>query len=363
MNVVPMSFLFFQAPSAADWLYAIASLLLGLGVAGLGLAAFMFVQAYKNRSAHSDSESQANKALGDQLAGQMETSLEQLQSQLREQHEAQLEALKQLQVAPAKLVETAPAKPAAVVVAAPTAPAEPATAPTIQATTENSDQGSDMQAAIALLEDREAQYPNRLLAAKEAFEQQLTGADGAQAHILLAETFFWLGDYATGKADREKWFSQGVKIGETAVQKNPNDVAAHLWYAANMGSHGVERGIMASLFYINPIIEHGTKAIDLDETYFHAAPLRLMGRFYHQCPGWPISKGDINKGMSLLEKAVNIAPDFLQNKVYLAEIYMAKRKKREARKLLDEILAAEPAFLPVLNKGIQKEAKSLIAKV
>ena len=189
-----------------------------------------------------------------------------------------------------------------------------------------------------LISNRESPYPENLLLAREKLEA-LPGQAAGPVSIRLAEVLFWLGEYAEDSAEKEKYFSAGVEAGKKAVELEAENVAAHLWYAACMGSHGVVRGIMSSLFYLGPVEKHGKKAMELDENYYEGGPLRLMGRLYQQAPGWPVGPGDGKKAIELLEKAVKVGPDVLYNHVYLAEAYLAKSRKGDASRMIEDVLS------------------------
>lgn len=216
--------------------------------------------------------------------------------------------------------------------------------------------------AEALIQVREDDHPGKLLEAKALLLSASKEDASGEAFELLAQTLFWLGEYTSDNQEKDHYFSEGVEHGKKAVEKRANSVAAHLWYAANMGAHGLVRGIMSSLFYLGPIDKHGKKAVELDQTYFYGAPLRLMGRYYHQAPGWPVGKGDLSKGIKHLEKAVEVGPEFLLNHLYLAEAYLARRKKAEAKTLIDQILATEPTIFPIYQNRLRAEAKALRSK-
>ncbi len=220
-----------------------------------------------------------------------------------------------------------------------------------------------MDAVQKLIDDRELDYPGNLLKAK-AEQEAAAGDNPAEALPLLAQVLFWLGDYASEAADREKYWEAGVEAGKQAVEAAEDSAAAHLWYASNMGNHGMIRGIMSSLFYLGPIEKHGKRAAELDEAYFSAAPLRLLGRFYHQAPGWPVGSGDPKKALGLLEKAVELAPDFGFNKTYLADLYISRGKKAEAKELLEATLAIpEDPATKLLQAKFRRDAEELLKKV
>lgn len=216
--------------------------------------------------------------------------------------------------------------------------------------------------AKALIQNREDDHPNLLLEARDLLLEFNENDSAGHPYTLLAEALFWLGEYSEDKSEKERYFGEGVEHGKKAVNLDPESVASHLWYAANMGAHGLVRGIMSSLFYLGPIDQHGKKALALDESFFFGAPLRLMGRYYHQAPGWPVGKGDLGKAIKHLEKAVQAGPTFLLNHLYLAEAYLAKRKKAEAKAMLDQIADAKIADFPVYQNNIKTQAEALRAK-
>lgn len=220
-----------------------------------------------------------------------------------------------------------------------------------------------MEQVQQLIDDRELDYPGNLQKAKELLEKAAE-TEAATALPKLTEVLFWLGDYATEPAEKEKIYAEGVEVGKKAVEAAPDSIDAHLWYASNMGNHGLVRGMMSSLFYLGPIEKHGKRAIELDETYFDAGPLRLMGRFYHQAPGWPVGSGDHKKALECLEKAVKIAPDFGYNKTYLADLLISKGKKDEAKVLLEAVLATpENPKIKILQHKFREDAEELLKKI
>ncbi len=214
-----------------------------------------------------------------------------------------------------------------------------------------------------LLEEREADYPGNLEKARDILLKDIE-SNPAEALPLLSQVYYWLGDYAEETADKEKYFGEGVEAGKKAVEAAPESAAAHLWYASNMGNHGVIRGIMSSLFYLGPIETHGKKARDLDEAYFSAGALRLLGRFYQQAPGWPVGPGDAKKSEECLKRAVELAPNFGFNLTYLADLYISKGRKDEAKQLLDQTLAIpEDPKTKIMQQKFREEAQALQKKL
>jgi len=213
--------------------------------------------------------------------------------------------------------------------------------------------------AERLLENREAQLPGNLEKARILFREGIE-EDAPAAWTGLSETCFWLGEYSCSEKEKEGHFAEGVQAGKEAVKLGANWVDTHLWFAANMGSHGVVRGIMSSLFYLKDLEKHGNLAIEIEEDYFFGAPLRLMGHFYHKCPGWPIGSGDLKKGIQLLERAVEIGPSFILNQFYLAQAYLAKRMKKQAIEIMESALKVQPPEKLETYHGLIRERMEIL---
>jgi hypothetical protein len=123
---------------------------------------------------------------------------------------------------------------------------------------------------------------------------------------------------------------------------------------------GICRGIMASLRYIEPMRKAVQIVLEQNEKFFFAGPHRMLGRLYHQAPGWPISIGSKAKAAEHLERSVSLAPTFLNNRLFLAEFYLDVGKKPQAREQIDFILGAtlNPDH-QIEDGGFQQEARKL----
>jgi len=148
----------------------------------------------------------------------------------------------------------------------------------------------------------------------------------------LSHAFYYKGRFTPeGDPSREKLFEQGMTYGRESVTLNPRTVYGNYWYAANMGSWGMCRGIMASLKSIDEMRKAMEIVLKENERFFFAGPHRVLGRLYHQAPGWPISIGKKTKAAEHLERAVELAPSFFHNRLFLAEFYLDVGKKEKAR--------------------------------
>ena len=222
-----------------------------------------------------------------------------------------------------------------------------------------------MDDILQLIADRENNYPHALNKARERLLARLENEpEDGETLARLAEVQYWLGTHADVDAATEVFLAKGVEYGKEAAALAPDSVAANFWYANCMAAHSMVRGMMNSLFYLKPMEKHGNRALELDETYFHAAPLRMMGRYYSKVPPWPVGSGDKKKGLELAKRAVELEPDHLYNKVVLADAWLAARYFDEARALLKEVLAApEPEAFKLNHARYQAEAQQILERL
>lgn len=209
-----------------------------------------------------------------------------------------------------------------------------------------------LQKVRKLIDERELGDANLEAARDELFTIVEKDSECAKAYGLLSEINYWLGEYAADAADKLAFFEEGVECGKTGIEINADSLEANFWLAVNSGSYGQEKGIMQSLAMISPIKTAAEKALELDESYFYGGPWRVLGRLYYKAPGFPFSIGNTKKAVEHLEKAVELAPKFYLNRLFLAEAYMSNREKSKAREQLEWIQNAP------LNKNHEREDES-----
>jgi tetratricopeptide (TPR) repeat protein len=179
-------------------------------------------------------------------------------------------------------------------------------------------------------------------------EQQLVHATLARAPndygVLwrAARVFFWLSDdpYVTND-QRSKWGQQGWDLAERAIAVNPNDVAGHYWATVCMGNYALGLGVMKALAkgMEGKFKTRLKRAGELNPQYQHGSIDVAWGRFYDKLP-WP--KRDRQKAQEHFRTALQAHPYNLRAKVFLAVSLMDDDHPADAKRLLDEVAAAQP---------------------
>jgi tetratricopeptide (TPR) repeat protein len=173
----------------------------------------------------------------------------------------------------------------------------------------------------------------------EAAARALREDYGAQCEA--AEAMAFLAEHETRPAFRKEAARRGIVLARHARELRPDRVEAHYWYAVNVGlladvdrAYGADamREMQAAL----------TRAIELDERYDFAGPLRLLGILHLRTPGPPAGIGSARKALRLLQRAVELFPEYPENYLYLAEALRDNARLEEANRALEKVLQAEP---------------------
>ncbi len=151
------------------------------------------------------------------------------------------------------------------------------------------------------------------------------------------------------------------KATEEAGLEDPERVIAGIFWSANNWGKWLdtlpEGERISRGFGDLPCVQGSfARSLELDETYFAGAPRRSMGSLISQLPG-----GNLAEARAHFERAIEIAPDFLENKADLACGYAVKAGDRALfDRLLDEVLQASIGEKYIFwNRRAQRFAQDL----
>ena len=184
----------------------------------------------------------------------------------------------------------------------------------------------------------------------------------------MLRAHYFKGNYITRLNEyKQVIFSKGVEIGEKYIHEYPESVEIHCWLGILWGYMGEVHSRLASVRMGVPkkVKYYAEKAIELDETYLDGGGYRMLGRLHFKVPKipilmqWPSKK----KSQHYLEKAHEIAPENMLNKLYLAEVLFKRNQEKRAQELLKEILDTEGIVHGLaVDTWIKGEAKNLMEK-
>ncbi len=207
--------------------------------------------------------------------------------------------------------------------------------------------GLALSVAPALAADTNTTSPAELLArSQDKFlaAQKLHAAQPTNtiAGWQLARATFDRAEYATNSTERAALAVQGIAACRSILARTANNAPAHYYLALNLGQLARTR-LLGALPLVSEMEEEFKSARALDEQFDYAGPDRFLGQLYYQAPGWPASIGSQRKARKHMERAVELAPDYPENRLNLAEAYLKWREKKLAARELAALDTLWPA--------------------
>jgi tetratricopeptide (TPR) repeat protein len=163
------------------------------------------------------------------------------------------------------------------------------------------------------------------------------------------------------------WSTRDPSELAAAIEDRSTAAAVHFWAAIHWGLWGETKGALPAVRkgIAKRIRDHALASIALDETIEHAGGHRLIGRLHAVAPRVPLFTGWVDREEAIrhLSRAVELAPDDLYNRLYLAEAELELRPQERARVLaeLESIVAAAPdPELTIESARARSEAREIL---
>lgn len=131
---------------------------------------------------------------------------------------------------------------------------------------------------------------------------------------------FDLAEFSTNNAERAEIAQQGIAACRQALTHDRDSASAHYYLGMNLGELAETRGLGA-LKLVDQMQKEFELARTLNELLDYAGPDRNLGMLYRDAPSW-ISVGSKSKARKHLLRAIELAPDYPDNRLNLAEGYL-----------------------------------------
>lgn len=178
----------------------------------------------------------------------------------------------------------------------------------------------------------------------------------------LGRAYFFLGQEANSERLARMFFRDGVVVCQRAADDCPQFVAGNFWLGVNLGLLASLAQPISAVHLVFKARRSLNRAIQIDEKYHDAGPLRVLGRIEHKLPRW--LGGGTTRARRHYERAIKIAPENTVTRIYFAELLTETGFKREAREQLQMVLTAAPdPDWEFEIKRDQKLAKELINRL
>lgn len=129
--------------------------------------------------------------------------------------------------------------------------------------------------------------------------------------------FDWA-EFARDDDQREQLANEGIAAGRQVVAKVPKSAAGHYYLAMNLGQLARTK-TFGALKLVPEMEKEFEAARELDEKFDYAGSDRNLGSLYLDAPGWPASIGSKSKARRHLQRAVEIAGHYPDNRLRLLE--------------------------------------------
>lgn len=167
--------------------------------------------------------------------------------------------------------------------------------------------------------------PGALRTAEKAFRETRAHFEESPGSAEKAWEFgracFDLADLVTNNKDREQYAVLGIAACRKALERDGRNVAAHYYLGMNLGQLARTKSLGA-LKLVSEMEREFKTAREIDARYDFAGPDRNLGLLYREAPGWPTSIGSKTKARQHLEAAVQVSPDYPENRLNLADAYL-----------------------------------------
>ena len=159
----------------------------------------------------------------------------------------------------------------------------------------------------------------------------------AEAAWQFARACFDWAEFATNDTQRAQVAQLGIKASRELLGRNSNNIQAHYYLGMNLGQLARTKSLGALPIVDEMEIEFKA-ARTLDEKFDFAGPDRNLGLLYLDAPSIG-SIGSRSKARTHLQRAVELAPEFPENRLNLAEARVRWRDLEGARRELDALEA------------------------
>ena len=164
----------------------------------------------------------------------------------------------------------------------------------------------------------------------------------AFARACFERTEFPLQDSARAALGKE-----GIAAARRAIFLQSTNAAAHYYLGLNIGEVARTKR-MSALKLVSDMEQEFEIARKLDEKIDYAGPDRCLGLLYRDAPGWPVSVGCHTKARQHLARALDLSPNFPENRINMIETYInwddTTRAAHDAALLNESWSAAKATF-------------------
>lgn len=182
--------------------------------------------------------------------------------------------------------------------------------------------------------------------------------------ILALQTRWAEVNYQTEGKQQIAEFEALIAESEKVTASNARSPEAWIWSGIIKSTYAGAKGGIGALSAAKAARADLEKAIKLSPETMNGSAYTTLGVLYLNVPGWPLAFGDEDKGSELIEKALALAPDDIDNNYFYAEYLLSRKEYDSAERHLKQALAAAPRPGRALaDKGRRDEIQVLLEQI
>lgn len=156
-----------------------------------------------------------------------------------------------------------------------------------------------------------------------------------------ARAAFDRAEFSTNDTERAALAVPALEACRKLTAREPQCAPAHYYLGMNLGQFARTK-LLGALKLVDEMERAFKTAAALDERFDYAGPERNLGLLYYEAPAIG-SVGSRSKARKHLERAVELAPDYPENRLNLAEAYLKWRDKPPLKRELEALAKLWPA--------------------
>jgi tetratricopeptide (TPR) repeat protein len=194
--------------------------------------------------------------------------------------------------------------------------------------------------------------------------------DKIEPKLWLLRANYWMHFVEASEEGKAKWLKAAMEWGDKAIAMEPRNPAANYLTAASQGMYGSHTNFANYVRYSMSITEKLMLVMEEEPNYYYSGVSQYFCLAIARAPTIVPKMLDL---MGYTEQMIesqtifasHYEPRYLRNNLALAEMYLARGRKDEAKKLLVKVLAGDPNALKNMapeNQSAQDLAKKMMEK-
>lgn len=175
----------------------------------------------------------------------------------------------------------------------------------------------------------------------------------------LARNSHYLAENAADAAERESAYAEGISAARVATVVEPERVEGHFWLGANLAGRMSLQGVIGDLAAVSDVRREMEFVIARDEGFQMGGAYMVLAGVESEIPR--VLGGDKGRAVELLEKGLKFGEGNALLRLRLAVAYLAVKRREDARRELQFVIASEPHpdFVPEHKRAVAEAQRIL----